>query len=100
MDDFTAPGVTVAERVARGRDARSRATRGSQAELDRRADRDPIGWLAAQDATRVADLLPIRYGRMLSSPFAFFRGAASVMANDLAGTPRAGLDVQLCGDAH
>jgi uncharacterized protein (DUF2252 family) len=64
------------------------------------ADRDPIALLAADASTRIAELLPIRYGRMLSSPLAFFRGAAAVMASDLAGTPRAGLNVQLCGDAH
>ena len=54
----------------------------------------------AQAAARVPELLPIRYGRMLVSPFTFFRGAAAVMAHDLAGLPRSGLEVQLCGDAH
>jgi hypothetical protein len=56
--------------------------------------------LVAQDGTREADLVPVRHGRMMVSPFTFYRGAAKVMAADLAGTPTAGLDVQLCGDAH
>lgn len=92
--------LTVAERVDRGRSARTETSRASHASLEVRQDRDPIAWLQAQAPTRVAELLPIRYGRMASSPLAFFRGAATVMANDLARTPRAGLQVQLCGDAH
>ncbi len=64
------------------------------------AQRDPLPILTAQDATRVAELVPMRYGRMLGSPFAFFRGAAAVMAADLAQTATAGLEAQLCGDAH
>ena len=65
------------------------------------ADRpDPVELLVAQDATREPDLVPVRHGRMMVSPFTFYRGAAKVMAADLAGTPTAGLDVQLCGDAH
>ena len=56
--------------------------------------------LEAQAASRVPELVPVRYGRMLVSPFTFYRGAAAVMAHDLAATPRAGLRVQLCGDAH
>ena len=66
----------------------------------RRRLRDPIGLLEAEAATRIEELLPIRYGRMLDSPLAFYRGSATVMANDLAATPQAGLHVQLCGDAH
>jgi uncharacterized protein (DUF2252 family) len=62
--------------------------------------RDPIAVLEAQAATRVPELLPIRHGRMAASPFAFFRGAAAVMASDLAGSPHSGIRVQLCGDAH
>jgi uncharacterized protein (DUF2252 family) len=62
--------------------------------------RDPIGLLAEQERTRVAELMPIRHGRMMASPFAFLRGAAAVMAADLADTPATGLRVQLCGDAH
>jgi len=74
--------------------------RRSHATLTVSAERDPIAWLEADAATRLPELLPIRYGRMLASPLAFFRGAAAVMANDLASTPRTGLHVQLCGDAH
>lgn len=100
MDDATVPHLTFPERVVRGRATRSQASRGSQSALDARADRDPVAWLQTEGTSRIAELLPIRYGRMLSSPLAFFRGAAGVMANDLAATRRAGLDVQLCGDAH
>lgn len=66
----------------------------------RLAARDPLGILREQDESRVPELVPIRYGRMLASPFAFFRGGAAVMAADLATTPSAGFEVQLCGDAH
>ena len=59
-----------------------------------------IALLEEQAANRLPELVPIRYGRMSASPFAFFRGAAYVMASDLAGTPRSGIRVQLCGDAH
>src|SRR5438128_4501599 len=100
MDDVRAPHPTLSERAARGRAARAETPRSSQSTLDLAADRDPIGRLEAQAATRVTELVPIRYGRMLISPLAFFRGAATVMATDLATAPRAGLDVQLCGDAH
>jgi Uncharacterized protein conserved in bacteria (DUF2252) len=62
--------------------------------------RDPVEVLEEQATTRVSDLVPIRYGRMLVSPFTFYRGAAALMAADLAGSPRTGLAVQLCGDAH
>src|SRR3954468_3666424 len=65
-----------------------------------RAERDPVELLEDQARTRVPELVPIRYGRMLVSPFTFFRGAAKVMAADLARAPRTGLHVQLCGDAH
>jgi uncharacterized protein (DUF2252 family) len=92
---------SVDERVMRGRSARAAATRSSHAAFDVTADRpDPIGLLEQQAETRIAELVPIRYGRMLVSPFAFFRGGALIMASDLAGTPRTGLQVQLCGDAH
>jgi uncharacterized protein (DUF2252 family) len=92
--------ATVAERVRRGRDARTLASRSSLAALELQPDRDPISILEAQAATRVEELLPIRYGRMLASPFAFYRGGAAIMANDLALSPRTGLRVQLVGDAH
>src|SRR5262249_20231008 len=61
---------------------------------------DPVDLLEQQGTTRVPELVPIRYGRMLVSPFTFFRGAAYLMAADLAGSPRTGLHAQLCGDAH
>jgi uncharacterized protein (DUF2252 family) len=100
MDDVIVPHLTVPERIAIGRAARSEAPRGNQATLEVPGGRDSVAWLEAEAVTRVTELLPIRYGRMLSSPFACFRGSANVMANDLAATPRAGLHVQLCGDAH
>jgi uncharacterized protein (DUF2252 family) len=90
----------ASERAALGKAARSRAPRSAHAEWQGRGGRDPVELLAAQDETRVPELVPIRYGRMLRSPFAFFRGAAVVMAADLADTPTTGLHVQLCGDAH
>src|SRR5262245_47237298 len=91
---------TPAERVARGRAARAEAPRRSHAALDLAPERDPVALVDADRALRVQDLVPIRYGRMLVSPFTFYRGAASVMAHDLVATPRSGLNVQLCGDAH
>jgi uncharacterized protein (DUF2252 family) len=88
------------ERAARGRAARAAAPRSGNAEWRPAEGRDPLARLAEQDGARVPELVPIRYGRMLRSPFAFFRGAAAVMAADLAAAPAAGLRVQLCGDAH
>ncbi|HTR89645.1 MAG TPA: DUF2252 domain-containing protein, partial [Solirubrobacteraceae bacterium] len=95
------PHLSVAERVARGRAARAEVPRSSHGELGPAAHRaDPIEVLERQAASRVAELVPIRYGRMLVSPFTFYRGAAAIMAGDLAATPRSGLQVQCCGDAH
>jgi hypothetical protein len=92
---------SVAGRVARGKAARSPAPRSSHAHFAPGADRpDPIELLESQGATRLPELAPIRYGRMLASPFAFFRGAALIMAADLASTPVSKIRVQLCGDAH
>src|SRR5215218_9378921 len=92
---------TVAERAARGKAARAEIPRASHAHWQAAAGRpDPVALLEAQATTRLPELVPIRYGRMLVSPFAFFRGAALIMASDLAGMPRSGLHVQLCGDAH
>src|SRR5579862_9875223 len=91
---------SVAEREAAGRAARTAVRRSQQAVLELPADRDPVAVLAAQDATRLPDLVPLRYERMLASPLAFFRGAAAIMARDLASSPSSGLDAQLCGDAH
>jgi uncharacterized protein (DUF2252 family) len=92
--------MSVAERAATGKQARTISPRSSHGAWEPAADRDPIALLEAQAATRVPELVPIRYGRMAASPFAFFRGAAAVMAADLADTPASGIRVQLCGDAH
>jgi uncharacterized protein (DUF2252 family) len=93
--------LSPAERVARGKAARAAVPRDSHAMFRPAADRpDPVSLLEGQAASRVPELLPIRYGRMLASPFAFFRGAALPMASDLAATPASGLTVQACGDAH
>jgi uncharacterized protein (DUF2252 family) len=93
--------LSVAERTAHGKAARAHAARSSHAVFEPAPDRaDPIELLQRQDRTRVPELVPIRYGRMLVSPLAFYRGAAMIMASDLAGTPRSGLGVQCCGDAH
>jgi uncharacterized protein (DUF2252 family) len=90
-----------AERAERGKAARGAAPRRSPAAWEPAADRpDPVDLLEEQARTRVPELVPIRYGRMLVSPFAFFRGAALIMAADLAATPDSGITVQLCGDAH
>jgi uncharacterized protein (DUF2252 family) len=93
------PGSYPAERAAAGKAARADRPRSGHAELGD-APRDPVAILTKQDESRVSDLVPIRYARMLASPFAFFRGAAAVMAADLAATPATPLAVQLCGDAH
>lgn len=93
--------VPVAERVAAGKALRERVPRGSHAGWTPAPDRpDPVALLEEQTAGRVPELVPIRYGRMLTSPFAFLRGSAAVMAADLARTPRTGIEVQACGDAH
>ena len=94
------PHFTAEERAARGRAAREECPRSSQAGFELAPDRDPVAILEAQAHSRVPELVPVRYGRMLVSPFTFYRGAAAVMAHDLAATPRAGLRAQLCGDAH
>ena len=95
------PHLSVAERVARGKAARAEVPRSRHAEFDSAAFRaDPLELLEQQAATRVPELVPIRYGRMLVSPFTFFRGAALVMAADLAASPTPGCGSQLCGDAH
>jgi uncharacterized protein (DUF2252 family) len=91
----------VEERVARGKAARTTAPRSSHGTWAPAAGRpDPVELLESQSADRVPELVPIRHGRMLVSPFTFFRGAALLMAADLESTPRSGINVQLCGDAH
>ncbi|WAU82964.1 DUF2252 domain-containing protein [Streptomyces sp. Qhu-G9] len=96
-----APQATPEERTALGRKSRRRSPRSSHAvhQLSSRR-RDPLAILEAQSATRLPELVPIRYARMLESPFRFYRGAAAIMASDLADSPSSGLTVQLCGDAH
>src|SRR4051794_11166901 len=95
------PALSPQERGERGRAARREVPRSVHAAWapapDRRA---PVDILEEQSADRLPDLVPVRYGRMLESPFAFFRGAAGLMAPDLAHTPVSGLHAQLCGDAH
>ncbi|MGW7098702.1 DUF2252 domain-containing protein [Streptomyces sp. NPDC054838] len=93
--------TSPADRARTGRAVRKRVTRASHGRWAPAADRtDPLWVLRRQAADRVVELLPIRYGRMAVSPFTFLRGAAAVMAADLAATPNTGLTVQLCGDAH
>ncbi len=93
--------LTPDEWRQRGREQRRHAPRSSHAQWHRPADRpDPVAILEDQARTRVPDLVPIRYGRMIASPFAYFRGAAAPMAWDLARTPTADIRVQACGDAH
>jgi len=93
--------LTPAERAARGKAARAEVPRNAHAVFEPAANRpDPVDLLESQAASRVPELIAIRYGRMLVSPFTFYRGAALLMASDLAGTPRSGLNAQLCGDAH
>jgi len=93
-------GKAEASSAEHGKAARERVPRASHSTLDGSSDRDPVKLLTDGDESRVAELVPIRYGRMLVSPFTFYRGAANLMAHDLAATPRSGLNVQLCGDAH
>jgi hypothetical protein len=95
------PPPTPEERAALGRRARAAAPRSSHAEFAPAPGRpDVVDVVEEQSASRVPELVPIRYGRMTESPFRFYRGAAGVMAMDLAGTPRSGIRTQLCGDAH
>jgi uncharacterized protein (DUF2252 family) len=92
---------SVAERAARGAEARTRTPVSSHKKWRPVTDRpDPVALLEEQNLTREPDLVPVRHGRMMVSPFTFYRGAAKIMAMDLKDTPVAGLDVQLCGDAH
>jgi uncharacterized protein (DUF2252 family) len=96
-----APHLTPAERAARGKAARAEVPRSRHAEFELPEGRpDPLGLLQEQAEPRIPELAPVRYGRMLVSAFTFYRGAALVMASDLASTPVSGLHVQVCGDAH
>ena len=93
--------ITLEERQARGTAARTTTPRRVHADwVPAQGRRSPVELLEQQDADREPDLVPVRHGRMMVSPFTFYRGAAKVMAEDLRDTPTAGLLVQLCGDAH
>jgi len=93
--------LSVAEREELGADARTRTEHALHTGWAPAADRpDPVALIEEQNKTRDPDLVPVRHGRMMVSPFTFYRGTAMVMAADLAATPNAGLNVQLCGDAH
>ena len=89
------------ERRAHGKDARTKSSLTGHTGWEPAADRpDPVALLEEQNARREPDLVPVRHGRMMVSPFTFYRGAAKIMASDLSRTPNAGLIAQLCGDAH
>src|SRR3954452_10004568 len=91
----------VPERMERGKAARRAGPRRSHAEWAPAPDRrNPVDIVEQESEGRVPELVPIRYGRMLATPFTFYRGAAAIMAADLAGSPTSGINVQLCGDAH
>lgn len=97
----SAESLTVEERIALGKQARAAVPRSAHAEFTPSPDRvDPLLQLRGEDADRLQDLVPIRYGRMLTSAFTFYRGSAVLMANDLGAQPHSGLFAQLCGDAH
>ena len=98
---LAAESVPSADRAARGKSLRAETPRSSHAAWEPQPGRpDPVALLEEQTAERLPELVPIRYGRMSTSPFAFYRGAAYVMASDLAPSPQTGIRVQLCGDAH
>ncbi|MCF3119119.1 DUF2252 domain-containing protein [Streptomyces arenae] len=101
MTETTSRHLTPQERAARGRGARTKVPRSGHGDFAPALDRpDPVDVIERQSASRLQELVPIRYGRMLESPFRFYRGAAAIMAGDLAGTPSSGIRAQLCGDAH
>ena len=95
------PHLSVEQHAARGKAERAEIPRVAHATWEELPDRpDPIALLEEQAKTRVPELVPVRWGRMLVSPFTYYRGAALPMASDLATTPVSGLAVQACGDAH
>jgi uncharacterized protein (DUF2252 family) len=101
MSEQSVRQLSLEERRSRGKDARARTPRSSWETWTAADDRpDPVALIDAQNATREPDLVPVRHGRMMVSPFTFYRGAAKVMAADLEHAPRSGLEVQVCGDAH
>ncbi|CAG2140898.1 hypothetical protein LMG31506_02418 [Cupriavidus yeoncheonensis] len=87
------------DRRESGKSARSKVPRGTHSAIGN-VDRDPVDLLKISSEGRVRRLVPLRYGRMIESPFAFYRGSAIVQAHDLAGTPNSGLHMQICGDCH
>ncbi|MBV8171068.1 MAG: DUF2252 family protein, partial [Candidatus Eremiobacteraeota bacterium] len=91
---------TAAQRYESGKALRAKVPRAAHAKWQPAGRRDPIGLLVESDRARVPELVPIRYGRMATSPFAFYRGSAALMAYDLKATPVSGIKAQLCGDAH
>jgi uncharacterized protein (DUF2252 family) len=98
--DTTLGQQTRADRADRGKAIRASVPRDSHAAFERQSGQDPLALLEQQELTRLPELVPVRHGRMMTSPFSYFRGAALPMASDLAGTPVTGLSVQACGDAH
>src|SRR5437868_1181646 len=101
MPTAVVPHPTTDERRAKGKEARTRAPLSSHEGWEPATDRpDPVSLLEEQNSAHEPDLVPVRHGRMMVSPFTFYRGAAKIMAADLKDTPTAGLEVQLCGDAH
>lgn len=101
LESFTAPRPSVAERVAAGKTLRDKVSRKSHAQYEPAANRsDPVAVLEKQNLTRAQKLVPVRFARMLASPFAFLRGSAAVMAGDLSATPVSGMGVAACGDMH
>ena len=100
IDGFSRPRLRRADRLALGKALRERVKHKAQGEFKRAPSVDPLALIAAQDASRVGSLVPVRYARMLASPFAYLRGAAVVMAADLAGRPTTGVTVAACGDMH
>src|SRR5262245_17220979 len=93
-------GPSVEDRMAAGKGLRERVPRSAHAAYEPAPDRaDPVDLLESQSKDRVQELVPVRYGRMMTSAFAYYRGSAIVMADDLAHTPVSGIDVQACGDA-
>ncbi len=101
LASFTEKRPSIAERLAEGKALRDQVPRAAHARFDKNPDRaDPVAILEQQNASRVQKLVPVRFARMLATPFAFLRGSAAVMAGDLANTPATGLFVNACGDMH
>jgi hypothetical protein len=101
VDRFIADRPSIADRMASGKRLRTKVPQASLAEFRLpKARKNPVAILEGQARSRLKDLIPVRYARMLTSPFAFLRGTAAVMAQDLSASPVSGLDVQACGDMH